>query len=67
MFEAAVPIAPPGAATHYENTHRRLRVDTVGEPLDPTVKPAPAQLEEILREVSVYRSRWAEINLTGIA
>src|SRR6266446_4765380 len=67
MLETAVAIAPPRAAAHDEDAHRRLLVDTVGESLDPAVEPAPAQLKEILGKVAVDRSGGAKFNLAGMA
>src|SRR5262249_20773912 len=67
MLEAAVAVASPRAATHDKDAHRWLLVDAVGETLDPAVEPAPAQFEEILREVPVDCSGGADLDLTGMA
>jgi len=67
MVEAAVTIAAPRAAAHDEDAHRRLLVDTVGEPLEPAVEPAPAQFKEIYRKVAVDWSTGAKFHLAGMA
>jgi hypothetical protein len=60
-------IAPPRTASHDEDAHRRLLVDTVAEPLDPAVEPAPAQLKEIFCKIPIDRSGGAKLDLAGVA
>jgi len=67
MLQATVAIAPPRATAHHEDAHGRLLVDPVDEPLDPAVKPAPAQHEESFCEIPINRSRVPEVHLAGMA
>src|SRR6516162_1577042 len=67
MLSATLTIAPPRAAAHHEDADRRLPVDIIVEPFDPTIEPSPAQFEEIFCEIPVDRSGGAELDLAGMA
>src|SRR6516165_387319 len=67
MLEPDVAIAPARATAHHKDAYWRFLINTVGQPLDPTVEPAPPQFEEIFGEVLVDRSGAAELDLAGMA
>jgi len=66
VFEPPSGVAATGSTAHHKDPHRRLRLEAIGDTLQPAVEPAPAQREEILGEIAVDRSRRAEIDLPGV-
>ena len=67
MVKPPGQVAPPGAAAHHEDPHRRLVAPAVVDAFDPAIEPAPPPIEEIHGEVAVHSRRRPEIDLASVA